>query len=447
MNARDLLQQVTGLNLTETVVNRAVERRMQALPLADARAYERLLATSAQELTALTELVVVPESWMFRDAEAFVAATTFIVRRLNANSARPVRILSVPCAGGEEPYSMAMSLQSAGVASADVAIEAVDLSQVALARARAGRYTRNAFRGRHLDFRDRFFTAVGAEYQICDDIRGQVRFDQANLLDPAFSSRPGYYDVIFCRNLLIYFDDPTVAVAIASLSRLLADDGILFAGYAEVPAFCRNGFAALRAPGAFALEKSGAHAAWPARLPARQHERPLMPARAVTSAPAPLPPAAPAARPPRVAPALAPQLAVRAAPADLLARARRQADLGDFKGAAAACRDLLATDPNSADAYFILGMVSECEQKMDAAGDHWRRCVYLRPDHYDALCHLALLAEQSGDQAQATAFKQRAARVYQRSNGAGNGNGNGNGNANANGNANGGDSAPRKAAR
>ncbi|NHZ44415.1 CheR family methyltransferase, partial [Massilia aquatica] len=279
MKARDRLQQATGLNLTETVVGRAVERRMQALPLADALAYERLLATSAHELSALTELVVVPESWMFRDAEAFVAATAFIVRRLKAGGARPLRILSVPCAGGEEPYSMAMSLHSAGVASADVAIDAVDLSQVALARARAGRYTRNAFRGRHLDFRERFFTAVDAEYQICEEIRGQVSFNHANILDPAFCSRPGYYDVIFCRNLLIYFDDPTVATAIASLSRLLAGDGILFAGYAEVPAFCRNGFAALRAPGAFALEKAGAGAAWPARLPARQHVRPAPPAR------------------------------------------------------------------------------------------------------------------------------------------------------------------------
>ncbi len=412
MNARDRLQQVTGLNLSEAIVNRAVERRMQALALAEAHVYQRLLATSAQEMTALTELVVVPESWMFRDAEAFVAATAFVVRRLDANSARPLRMLSVPCAGGEEPYSMAMSLHGAGVASADVAIDAVDLSQVALARARAGRYTRNAFRGRHLDFRERFFTAVDAEYQICEEIRSQVSFNHANILDPAFCNRPGYYDVIFCRNLLIYFDDPTVATAIASLSRLLAGDGILFAGYAEVPAFCRNGFASLRAPGAFALEKAGAQAAWPARLPARQHVRPLPPARPPASTPPPVR-AVPAARPLRVT---AP-VAVTAAPADLLARARRQSDLGDMQGAAAACRELLAADPDSADAYFILGMVSECEQKMDAAGDYWRRCVYLKPDHYDALCHLALLAEHSGDRAQAAAFKQRAARVYQRGKG------------------------------
>ncbi|MCE3604808.1 protein-glutamate O-methyltransferase CheR [Massilia sp. P8910] len=406
MKARDLLQRVTGLNLTESVVGRAVERRMQALALDDTHAYECLLANGAAELGALTELVVVPESWMFRDAEAFVAATAFIERRLAAKPARPLRILSVPCAGGEEPYSMAMSLQSAGVAAGDYAIDAVDLSEVALARARAGLYTRNAFRGRHLDFRERYFTAAGAEYQICDEIRAQVSFNQANLLDPAFSGRPGYYDIIFCRNLLIYFDEPTVATAIASLARLLADDGILFAGYAEVPAFCRNGFATLRAPGAFALEKAGAHASWPPRIPARQHVRPLAPARPAASAAAPARAARPlAAAPPPAAPPAA---------ADMLERARRQADLGDYSGAAAACRELLAQNPDSADAYFILGMVSECEQRIAEAGDHWRRCVYLQPDHYEALCHLALLAEQSGEPAQAAALKRRAARIYQR---------------------------------
>jgi chemotaxis protein methyltransferase WspC len=107
------------------------------------------------------------------------------------------------------------------------------------------------------------------------------------------------------------------------------------------------------------------------------------------------------------------------APADataLLARAHRQADQGDYPGAAAACREALAADPNCADAYYLLGMVSECQHQRGAAGDYWRRCVYLKPDHYEALCHLALLAEQNGDTPQAAVFRQRAARIYARHN-------------------------------
>lgn len=98
----------------------------------------------------------------------------------------------------------------------------------------------------------------------------------------------------------------------------------------------------------------------------------------------------------------------------MLQQASRLADQGEYAAATAACNAVLALDPNAADAYFILGLVAECERQGALAGDHWRRCVYLKPDHYEALCHLALLAEQSGDAAQAASFKQRAARVYSR---------------------------------
>ena len=102
----------------------------------------------------------------------------------------------------------------------------------------------------------------------------------------------------------------------------------------------------------------------------------------------------------------------------LLERARRVADQGEYALAADLCQAVLVIDPASADAYFILGMVSECQDNAEAAGHFWRRCVYLQPDHYDALCHLALLAENTGAAAQASAFRQRAARVYGRRDGA-----------------------------
>ena len=208
--------------------------------------------------------------------------------------------------------------------------------------------------------------------------------------------RAGGYDIVFCRNLLIYFDETTTATAIAKLRLVLADDGMLFAGYAEVPAFCRHGFAPLRMPGAFALQKER-------RAEARQ----------------PPPAVAPVPRPARApAPAVAATPRIPLAPpretAPLVDQAARLAGAGDYAGAARICHALLKDDPAAAEAYFILGLVSECEKKPGAAADYWRRCIYLQPDHYEALCHLALLAEQNGDSAQAISFKQRAARVYQR---------------------------------
>jgi chemotaxis protein methyltransferase WspC len=100
--------------------------------------------------------------------------------------------------------------------------------------------------------------------------------------------------------------------------------------------------------------------------------------------------------------------------AELLMRARQLADRGQSKEAAEACRDVLAAAPETAGAYFILGMLSDHAGQPAQAEEHWRRCVYLQPDHYEALCHLALLAEQSGNSSGAAAFKARAARIYQR---------------------------------
>jgi chemotaxis protein methyltransferase WspC len=99
MRVRALLREATGLDLNEATVTRAVKRRMLALGLARRADYDALLG--AGELAALIEEVVVPESWMFRDAEAFAVATAFLQERLLRT--RSVRMLSIPCAGGEEP--------------------------------------------------------------------------------------------------------------------------------------------------------------------------------------------------------------------------------------------------------------------------------------------------------------------------------------------------------
>jgi chemotaxis protein methyltransferase WspC len=433
MSARALLQRATGLNLSEADAARAVTRRMDALGIEDADAYLRQMAPS--ELHALIELVVVPESWMFRDADAFAAAVGFIKARLLAAPTRVLRIASVPCAGGEEPYSMAMALADAGVGAACTHIDGYDLSTASIARARAGRYGRNAFRGRRLEFRSRHFSAAGDDFQISAALRAQVEFRQGNLFELDSAVAGGRYDVLFCRNLLIYFDEPTTAAAIARIDGLLAADGIVFAGYAEVPAFCRNGFSPLPLPGAFALRRGAAlpsstralaqaSAGAPTRgrarlpIPARTPPTPISAATAAAAASSVAArranaPAAPARRATDTAFAAARS----PAPADnasMLAAARKQADQGDYRGAAASCQAVLACDADSADAYYLLGVVSDCQQHNALAEDYWKRCVYLKPNHYEALCQLALLAEQTGNAAQASAFKQRAARVFQR---------------------------------
>lgn len=414
------LRRLTGMNLDRNTVEQAVQRRMEASGETVRKSY--LDSLDEAELRELVELVVVPESWLFRDPQAFAVAAEFVRRRV-AEGAKVVRILSLPCAGGEEPYSMAMALCDAGVKQESFMIDALDLSAACIARAEAGVFGRNAFRGRDVSFRDRYFTAIGDDsYRIDDALRGRIRFGQGNILEGALGTA-SRYDVIFCRNLLIYFDEPTTASAIGRLSAHLADDGILLAGYAEVPSFVRHGFSALPHRQAFALRKDlklpgvparaaltprAGDASMPGRRAGALASRPEPAARSAAMAPPAARPAS-AARPPAATPALA-----AAGDETLLKHARQLADAGKLAQADSACREFLAQQPESAEAYFILGQLAEAAGKPAEAEAQLKRCLYLQPDHYEALCHLALLQEQGGNSSAAATLKARAARAFQR---------------------------------
>jgi chemotaxis protein methyltransferase WspC len=439
MTVLGMLKEATGLTLSRNQVERAIQERMEKIGHTDRKQYAHDLLHGAlrDEVAQLVELVVVPESWLFRDPQAFALATEFVKVRL-ARGSRLVRILSVPCAGGEEPYSMAMALCDACVPLESFSIDALDISAGCVARAERGVFGRNAFRTQDLAFRDRYFTPVdGAEdlYRIASNLQQRVRFRQGNVLAEGAAPCTSY-DIIFCRNLLIYFDRPTAAAAAARLSSLLADDGLMFSGYAEVPVFTQNGFVPLPHRHAFVLRKAltdiGDSPAWSALPGAAPVPRIAAPVPRLAASVTTLPPA------PRQAPRLptvvaeftqaAPPSASRAsapgrqptpgqaAPsaANLLAEARKLADQGKMKEAASACRDILARTPETADAYFILALLAEAGQKTEDAEQQLKRCLYLQPDHYEALCHLALLAEQGGNRSAAANLKARAARVYER---------------------------------
>jgi chemotaxis protein methyltransferase WspC len=403
VNLHHLLKKGTGLVLSIDAVERAVRERMQRLGLAARQDYAPLPGTP--EFEALVDLVTVPESWMFRDPEVFETALGFVQRRLLSHPGRQVAVLSLPCAGGEEPYSMAMALASAGIDPSQCRIDAVDLSQAAVERARLGRYTRNAFRGARLAFRERWFRPDGEEYLIGDVPRRYVRFSQGNLLQPENLARSvERYDLVFCRNLLIYFDDAGRAAAAAAMRELLLDDGLLLSGCAEAPAFCRAGFAPQSLRASYALQKQAVATVRRRTRPAPPIDRP---GKAAPPQPAPAPQAVRAPLDAAAVPAARPV-------STLMAEARRLADAGRLPEAGRACQEALALQPELAEAWFLLGLVSEAGGQPRAAERHLRRCLYLLPDHYEALCSLALLHEQRGDALEADLLRRRAARVHAR---------------------------------
>src|ERR1700674_835338 len=146
----NLLKRTIGLDaasIGSSAIKRAVQVRAAACNLKDPKAYWRFLCTSKAELQELVEAVIVPETWFFRDGEAFLAMARLAHEEWLPRHARALRLLSLPCSTGEEPYSMAMALLDGGFPVDRFRVDAVDVSTRALEHARHGIYGKNSFRG------------------------------------------------------------------------------------------------------------------------------------------------------------------------------------------------------------------------------------------------------------------------------------------------------------
>jgi len=409
-----LLRERIGLDpasVGATLIERTVRLRMTALRLPDVAAYMDVLHSSAAEWEELVESVVVGETWFFRDREPFAALVRLVLLDwLPGRAGTPLRLLSVPCSSGEEPYSMAMALLEAGLPPDRFRIDALDISRRALARARRGVYGRNSFRGADLAFRERHFRPTPEGYAVLPVVRRTVHFRHGNILSGDFLADQPPYDFIFCRNLLIYFDPPAQQRALAVLDRLLAENGFLFVGPAELPLVVQNGYLSTNLPMAFVCRRAG-----PQQVPGT--------ARSYRAA-GPSRPPPEVLRPASGAGALRPSrgaicdrgggptrpAGTEAGQATDLQRAGQLADAGRLEEAAALCREHLRRRGDSAQAYYLLGLIHDARGEA-AAADYYRKALYLEPNHRDALLHMALLHAQQGDLARARAFKRRAQRA------------------------------------
>ncbi|MGY6246071.1 CheR family methyltransferase [Bosea thiooxidans] len=405
-----LLQEMIGLSSASvgaSVIRHALARRMAACALPDLHAYWAYLNEHRDERQELIDCVVVPETWFFRDAEAFGAMTEHV--RAREYGGRPLRLLSLPCSTGEEPYSMAMALLDAGFAAADFAIEAVDVSTRNLAYAERAIYGRNSFRGTDLAYRERYFEACEGGFKPHDRIRRQVRFTLGNLLGPAAFSAWPPFDVVFCRNLLIYFDRETQGRALARLGGMLAADGLLLVGPGESGVPSLHGYASARRPRAFAFVKAMAVQSVPAtpeKARARRPPRPSLPPMAESRR---LPPSAkPFAR--RSAPVELSTPAPSAAGADLAA-ARLAADAGRFAEARQIAERCIVESGPSAEAFYLIGLTCDAQDDETQAIGYYRKAIYLKSDHREALAHLRLLLQRQGEEAGVRALTRRLGRL------------------------------------
>jgi chemotaxis protein methyltransferase WspC len=407
--AERLLRDWIGLDaatIGQASIARAVRDRMAAVGVADVDAYVDSVKADPAERDRLVDQVIVAESWFFRDRQvfAFVADVAATVAAIPGRS--PVRILCAPCASGEEPASVAMALLDAGLAPSQFAIDAVDVSHAALERARRGRYSANAFRNAETAFRDRWFRKDGAVAVLDERVRTCIAYAWANVLDKGFAEGRGPYDVIFCRNLLIYLTSEARAALERTLDRLLRPEGVLVLGAAEPP-IMRGDWIPAGAASVFALRR-GVHAA-------PTGGRPAATVRPAASPPATTVPRAPAAAsPPAAAAAGAAPEAPAATIADVLERAGTLANARRHLEALELCERARPGLPPSPELFFLMGMLHQSLGDGDRAEGCFHKTLYLEPAHEEALLALALLARQRGDLRMAETYRQSAARVVAR---------------------------------
>ncbi|WP_316169367.1 protein-glutamate O-methyltransferase CheR [Bradyrhizobium sp. SZCCHNRI1058] len=197
---------------------------------------QKIKSGAEQLTTQVVEAMTTNETFFFRDKIPFDHLREGILPALIQSRAnrRSLRIWSAACSTGQEPYSIAMCLREFGPALAGWRIEiiATDLSQEVLEKSKAGLYSQfEVQRGLPIQLLVKYFTQLGELWQLSADIRGMVQHRQLNLLQDF--SHLGKFDIIFCRNVLIYFDQETKASIFERMAKVMEPDGTLLLGAAE----------------------------------------------------------------------------------------------------------------------------------------------------------------------------------------------------------------------
>jgi chemotaxis protein methyltransferase WspC len=413
----DLLMARLGFDI-QTVGPKAVaamvERAMQRAGFAEPQAYAWVLRHDPDAWEDFVDHVVVPETWFFRDGAPFDLVGEFVQKRILETGGQPVRILSCPCSTGEEPYSLVLSILQAGVSPESFVVDAVDVSRKALEAARAAAFNPRSFRGTFDSDHETHFEINESDgpRRLSALAKERVRFRQANIITPDFLREEATYDVVLCRNLLIYLRLDARLQAMAALRRLVAVDGILVLGHAETVFAREHGFKPVGPAGAFAFVRSNDSAG-----AGREREESGIPRASAPVASVPfsaksayIPSAPPIARVPQPSvPTVPPE--PPASTESLLETATRLGDAGQLHSALPLCAEYLQHFPDSAAGYFLLGVLHDALGHSDLAVSSLRKVLYLDPNHQEALVWLALKQEARGDRESADLLRARARRV------------------------------------
>jgi chemotaxis protein methyltransferase CheR len=221
------------------ILDSRLRARMRELNLGSLREYYLYLRSHPDretELNRLACLITNNETYFFRETNQFDILVRHVIPPLRPSlKERPLKILCAGCSSGEEAYSLVITLQNAGLEIAGITweIDAHDVDSEQIARGREALYDQSSLRTCDAETRRRYFTPVAGGYQLKERHRQGVRFFETNLVTPKRSLGHGMYDVILCRNMLIYFTQPAFTTVIDRFAQSLRPGGYLMLGHSE----------------------------------------------------------------------------------------------------------------------------------------------------------------------------------------------------------------------
>ena len=198
----------------------------------------------------------VQETYFWREFDQVRALVEHVVPAWFREGDRPLRIWSAACATGEEPYSLAMALEEAGWGDRPIEIHASDASEAALGKARAGVYRERSFRALPAELRAKYFEARPEGEVLRREVAERVQFRWANLVDPASYADLKPVDVIFCRNVFIYFSPAAIGRVVSAFAERMPARSHLFVGASESLLKLTDAFELEEVRGAFVYRRN-----------------------------------------------------------------------------------------------------------------------------------------------------------------------------------------------
>jgi len=440
-----------------------LRQRMQASGCPGFGAYEGWLDRNLQKETrALAEQLTIAETYFFRYGDHFRAFVEVVLpERARARDGRRLNVLSAGCASGEEAYSLAILIREhlPDLQSWNVKLQGIDINPAMIERACRARYSTWSLRETSPELRERHFRPEGREFQLHESVRELATFHERNLLDddPLFW-HAGAFDVVFCRNVLMYFSPETMRAVVARIRESLSPGGFLFLGHAETLRGTSQDFHLRHTHDTFYYQRREAgdaagsdstsatvgatqirgeplratldqDASWVSAIH-RSSDRiaelargspPAAPGRASqppAAAPIDLRPAVELLRNERFAEAMDLMHSLPTSSEDdpdaQLLRAVLLTNSSKLREAEQVCARILAADELNAGAHYLMALCREHAGDRGGALDHDQTATYLDAGFAMPHLHLGLLARRAGDPEQARAELGRALELLAR---------------------------------